>query len=154
MWQCSERGRLVRILGVDHGERRIGIAISDPTGTLARSLAIIEHESRAADVKRVLALAREHGAEEIVVGESLDEQGQPNLAGRRAGLFAEVLRASAGLRVVMWDESLSSQDARRIRIAGGASRKRRREHIDAAAAAVILQSYLDSQQAGKLGEQR
>ena len=142
----------MRVLAVDHGARRIGVAISDLTATLARPLTIIAHESRARDAERVLKLAREHQIQVIVVGESLDEQGEPNAAGRRARLFAEALRASAELRVVMWDESLSTQDARRLRIAGGASKKRRGARIDAAAAAVILQSYLESQQARQPGE--
>jgi putative holliday junction resolvase len=143
----------VRVLAVDHGERRLGIAISDPTGMLARPLLIFEHKSRAADVLRVLDLAREQQAQAIVVGESLDEQGQPNQAGRRARLFAEALRQSSMLIVVMWDESLSSQDARSWRIAGGAPRKRRRARIDAAAAAVMLQTYLDAQQTSTHGGQ-
>jgi putative holliday junction resolvase len=136
----------VRILAVDHGERRIGIAISDATGTLARPLVIIEHESRAADAQRVLVIAKENDVQRIVVGESLNEAGQPNEAGRRARRFADALRMSIDCPVVMWDESLSTQDARLMRIAGGTSRKRRRAGIDAAAAAIILQSYLDSKQ--------
>ena len=137
----------MRILAVDHGEVRIGIALSDPTGTLARPLVIITHRSRPEDARRVMDLAREHNAEEIVVGDSVDEEGRPNAAGRRARRFADELRESSKLRVVMWDESFSSQDALHLRIAGGASRKRRAAKLDAAAAALILQSYLDSQRA-------
>lgn len=136
----------MRTLAVDHGARRIGIAISDLTGTLARPLTIIDHISRAADAQRVLEVAREQQVELIVVGESLDEQGQPNPAGRSARRFADALTAAADIRVVMWDESLSSQDARDWRITSGASRKRRRARIDSAAAAVILQSFLDAQE--------
>ena len=136
----------MRVMAVDHGERRIGLAISDLTGTLARPLAMIQHESGLADAHRVIALAQEHHINLIVVGESLDEQGEPNRAGRRARRFADALEASGNLRVVMWDESLSTQDARSWRIASGASRKRRAGRIDAAAAAVILQSYLDSKE--------
>ena len=133
----------MRILAVDHGERRLGIAVSDGTGTLARPLTIIQHQSREADARRVQELARAQKVDLIVVGESRDEEGQPNQAGRRAQLFAGALRASGEFRVEMWDESLSSQDARGLLLAGGASRKRRARAIDAAAAAVILQSYLD-----------
>ena len=136
------------LLAVDHGEKRLGLAVSDGTDTIARPLGIIEHVSRAADAQRVLALAASHGATMIVVGESTDEEGHPNLAGRRARRFAEALRDLTPLPVVMWDESLSSRDAMEWRMAGGASRKRRRARIDAAAAAVILQSYLDAQRGG------
>jgi putative Holliday junction resolvase len=115
---------------------------------LARPLTILQHQSREADARRVLELARAEQAELIVVGESLDEEGQPNPAGRRAQRFAEALRAMTELRVDMWDESMSSLDAHGWRLAGGASRKRRGEAIDAAAAAVILQSYLDAHNPG------
>jgi putative Holliday junction resolvase len=140
----------VRALAVDHGEKRIGIAISDSTGTIARPLAVLKHTSRTEDAQQVLSLASEHRAEVIVVGESRDEQGNPNTAGRRAGRFAAALQSLTHIDVVLWDESLSSRDAREWRAAGGASRKRRRAGIDAAAAAVILQSYLEAQR-GLLG---
>jgi putative Holliday junction resolvase len=139
----------VRVLAVDHGEKRIGIALSDLTGTLARPLAILDHQSRDADVQHVTEIARDHRVELILVGESLDEDGHPNQAGRRARRFAEALRAVGELPVEMWDESLSSQDARLLRIAGGASKKKRAGAIDAEAAAVILQSYLDAHPAGQ-----
>src|SRR5574340_983010 len=126
----------MRVLAVDHGERRLGIAVSDVTGALARPLAIIQHQSREEDARRVQDLARVQNADLIVVGESLDEEGHPNQAGRRARRFADALGVSGEFRVVMWDESLSSQDARKLRLAGGASRKRRARAIDAAAAAV------------------
>jgi putative pre-16S rRNA nuclease len=134
----------VRALGVDHGEKRIGIAISDETGTLAAPLTIIKHISRIEDARRVLDLAETHGAGVIVVGESTDESGLPNLAGVRATRFAELLKTTTQTPVIMWDESLSSQDARERRLAAGARRKKRRSPIDALAAAVMLQSYLDS----------
>jgi putative Holliday junction resolvase len=135
----------MRILGVDHGEKRIGLAISDPTGTIAGPLNVIQHVSRALDAAQVAALAAEHGAELIVVGQSFDEEGRPNAAGRSAERFAEALKAQTPLPIVMWDESMSTADARAFRLEMGASRKKRAGHMDEAAAAVILQSYLDAQ---------
>ncbi len=137
----------MRALGVDHGEKRIGLAISDPTGTIAGPLSVIQHVSRSVDAAQVAALATEHGAELIVVGQSFDEAGRPNPAGRRAERFAEALKAQTTLPIVLWDESLSTLDARQFRIEMGASRKKRGGHVDDAAAAVILQSYLDAQRA-------
>ena len=125
----------MKILGVDHGEKRIGLAITDVTGTIAGPLTTIKHVSRAI----------EHDAELIVVGQSFDEEGAPNLAGRRAARFAEALMTQSEIPVKMWDESLSTQDARMARIELGASRKKRSGHLDELAAAVILQSYLDVQ---------
>lgn len=139
------------LLAVDHGEKRLGLAVSDVTNTIARPLEIIEHVSRATDAQRVLAIAASHGVTMIVIGESTDEEGHPNLAGRRARRFGEALRDLTPLPVVLWDESLSSRDALEWRMAGGASRKRRRARIDAAAAAVILQSYLDAQRGSVSG---
>jgi putative Holliday junction resolvase len=136
----------MRALAIDHGEKRIGIAVSDQTGTLARPLAIIEHVARTVDAGRVVELAMANEAALIVIGQSTDEQGIPNPAGRRAARFADALRLQTDVPVVLWDESLSTQDARAARIAGGISRKRRAKHIDAVAASIILQSYLDANQ--------
>jgi putative holliday junction resolvase len=135
----------MRVLGVDHGEKRIGLAISDSLGTLARPLTVIKHVSRALDAAQVLGLAVEHEVELIVVGESFDEQGRANVAGRRAHRFAEALKTQTRLPIVLWDESLSTADARAFRLEAGASRKRRSGHLDEAAAAILLQSYLDVQ---------
>jgi len=134
----------MRVLCVDHGEKRIGAAVSDFTGTIASPLPVIAHVARAVDAAQVAALASEQGAEKIIVGQSFDEDGNPNAAGRAAARFAEALRAQTSLPVEMWDESLSTQDARRARIQSGASRKRRAGHHDSLAAAVILQSYLEA----------
>ena len=133
----------VRILAVDHGEKRIGLALSDPTAAIASPLTVIAHVSRALDAAQVAALATEHDASLILVGQSFDEDGHPNAAGRSAARFAEALRLQTNLPVQMWDESLSTQDARASRIALGVSRKKRAGHHDALAAVVILQSYLE-----------
>jgi putative Holliday junction resolvase len=133
----------MRILAVDHGEKRIGLALSDPTATIASPLTVIAHVSRAVDAAQVAALAVEHQAGLILVGQSFDEDGNPNAAGRSAARFAEALRAQTDIPVQMWDESLSTHDARASRIALGVSRKKRAGHHDALAATVILQSYLE-----------
>lgn len=134
----------MRILCVDHGEKRIGVAVSDATGTIASPLTVINHVARAVDAAQVASVAAEQRAEKIIVGQSFDEDGKPNAAGRAAARFAEALRAQTSLPVEMWDESLSTQDARAARIQGGASRKRRAGHHDSLAAVVILQSYLEA----------
>ncbi len=134
----------MRVMGVDHGEKRIGLAISDSTGSLARPLGVIHHVSRKADAQMVGEQAAANGAELIVVGESFDEEGHPNAAGRRAEKFAEALRSSTLIPVAMWDESMSTQDARTVRIALGIGKKRRAAPVDANAAAMILQSFLDA----------
>jgi putative Holliday junction resolvase len=134
----------VRILAVDHGEKRIGLALSDPTGTIAGPLKVIEHVSRAVDAAQVADLAVQNDAGLIVVGQSFDEEGKPNPAGRRASRFADELRNQTSLPVELWDESFSTRDARAARIQLGVSRRDRAGHQDAFAAVVILQSYLES----------
>lgn len=135
----------MRILAVDHGEKRIGLAISDPTGTIANPLTVITHASRVIDAAQVATIAADSKAGLIVIGQSLDEDGQPNLAGRRATRFANAVRQQTDLPVQLWDESFSTQKARVSRIRMGVSRKQRAGHLDEIAATVILQSYLDAQ---------
>lgn len=134
----------VRILAVDHGEKRIGLALSDPTATIASPLKVIEHVSRLLDAAQVADAAHENDVGLIVIGQSFDEEGRPNLAGRRAAKFAAALKEQTQIPVVLWDESFSTQDARAARIALGVSRKDRSGHQDALAAVMILRSYLES----------
>jgi len=134
----------MRILAVDHGEKQIGLALSDPTATIATPLKVIQHVSRLMDAAQVANLAAENDAGLIVVGQSFDEEGKPNLAGRRAAKFAEALKQQTQTPVILWDESFSTQDARIARIEMGVSRKKRAGHLDELAATMILRSYLDA----------
>jgi len=134
----------MRVLAVDHGEKRIGLALSDPTATIASPFKVIEHVSRLMDTAQVANLAEENEVGLIVIGQSFDEEGVPNLAGRRAAKFAEALKEQTKIPIVLWDESFSTQDARASRIELGVSRKKRAGHHDSLAAVVILQSYLES----------
>ncbi len=134
----------MRVLAVDHGEKRIGLALSDPTATIASPFKVIEHASRLMDTAQVANLAEENEVGLIVIGQSFDEEGMPNLAGRRAAKFAEALRGQTQIPIILWDESFSTQDARASRIELGVSRKKRAGHHDLLAAVVILQSYLES----------
>lgn len=134
----------MRILAVDHGEKNIGLAISDPTATLASPLRVLKHVSRLMDAAQVANLAAENDVALIVIGQSYDEEGKPNLAGRRAAKFAEALKAQTQIPVVLWDESFSTQEARSTRIEMGVSRKKRGGHLDELAAVMILKSYLDA----------
>jgi putative Holliday junction resolvase len=134
----------MRILSIDHGEKRIGLALSDETATIASPLNVIEHVSRAIDAAQVADLATQNNVGLIVIGQSFDEDGNPNPAGRRAGRFADELKNQTDIPVELWDESFSTQDARAARIQLGVSRKKRAGHHDAFAAVVILQSYLEA----------
>ena len=96
------------------------------------------------DAAQVAALAQENGAGLIVIGQSFDEEGRPNMAGRRAARFADELKNQTDIPVELFDESFSTQDARATRIEMGVSRKKRSGHLDELAAVMILRSYLDS----------
>ncbi len=134
----------MRILAVDHGEKQIGLAISDPTATIASPLKVLKHVSRLMDAAQVANLAAENEAALIVIGQSYDEEGRPNLAGRRAAKFAEALKEQTQIPVILWDESFSTQEARSTRIEMGVSRRKRAGHMDELAAVMILKSYLDA----------
>jgi putative Holliday junction resolvase len=138
----------MRILAVDPGEKRIGIALSDPTGTIANPLTVIQHVSRALDAATIAQIAQENQAGLIVVGQALDDDGGPTPQSRRATRLAAAIRSQTDQPVVLWDESDSTQAARAARLAMGVPRRKRRGHLDDLAATVILQSYLDAQSSG------
>ena len=134
----------MRILAVDHGQKQIGLALSDETGMLARPLSIIPHTSKLVDAAQIAGIAAQWNTGLIIVGVSYDEAGDPNKAGRQAINFANELTLQTPIPIQFWDESLTTQDARAVRLASGASRKNRAGHLDDVAAAVLLQNYLDT----------
>lgn len=134
----------MRILAIDPGEKHLGVAISDPTGTIANPLTVITHVARLVDAATIAGLALDKEAGLIVIGQALDDEGEPTPQSRRAVRFAEAVRLQTSLPVELWDESGSTQAAREARFAMGVSRRKRRGHLDDLAATVILQSYLDS----------
>ena len=134
----------MRVLAVDPGDRRIGIALSDPTGTIANPLTVVKHISRPIDAATIAQLAHENQAALIVVGQSLDLDGRPTPQGRRAMRLAEAIKGQTTLPVELWDESGSTQAARAARTAMGVPRRKRRGHLDDLAATYILQTYLDA----------
>ena len=134
----------MKFLCVDPGEVRIGVAISDETGTLARPLAILGHVSRVIDAMEIMRLALQNQADAIVVGQALDSDGKPGPKARSAARLAEALQALEEIPIYLWDESYSSQKAAELRIAKGVSRKKRSQPIDDLAAALILQDFLEN----------
>jgi len=133
-----------RVLAVDPGDKRIGIAISDPTGTIANPLTVLKHISRSSNAAAIARLGEEYGAGKIIVGCPLDDNGHHGPQARKAVRLAEAIRSQTSLPVELWDESGSTQAARAARIAIGAPRRKRRGHLDEIAATYILQTYLDA----------
>jgi putative Holliday junction resolvase len=134
----------MRILAVDPGQKRLGIAISDPTGTLARPWGVVKHTSRPIDAATIAQIASDEGASQIVVGQSLDAEGKPTVEGRRAARLAAAIRTQTKIPVILWDETGSTQTARQTQIELGVPRRKRQGHLDEIAASVILQSFLDA----------
>lgn len=140
----------VKLLALDPGERRVGVAVSDPTGLIATPLTVIRRTSKAADFRQIFELLREQQAEALIVGHPLNADGsagpQARRAARYAAALAEALRDEGlELPLILWDEHGSTQRAREAMIASGRGPRDRRERVDAVAAAIILQDYLDVQ---------
>lgn len=133
------------LLAVDPGERRIGLAISDPSGTIGRPLTVLAHVSRLVDAAAIANLAQENGVKLIIIGQALNSDGEAGPAARKATRLAETLRTQTAIPVVLWDEGGTTVTARETLIEMGVSRSRRRGHQDALAAALILKSYIDAQ---------
>jgi putative holliday junction resolvase len=133
-----------RILALDLGEKRIGAAVSDEGRMLARSLLVFPRSSRAADFARIGQLAAEHEIKLILVGLPVRLDGIEGTKAAWARDYGAALGAAVGLPVIFWDESLSTVRAEASLTARGESRRKRRGRIDAVAAAMILQDYLDS----------
>jgi putative Holliday junction resolvase len=134
----------MRLMALDIGDRRIGVALSDPSKTLARSLRVVRRRSEEADVLEIASLVEEYEVEKIVVGHPLQLDGTAGEQARRVEAYVEKLREAAGVPIILRDEGLSTVRAREMMIEAGTKQKDRRTRIDAVAAAVILQDYIDS----------
>jgi len=133
----------MRVLGLDIGTRRVGVALSDPTGVIAQSLTVIPRRSWAQVIGAVVALIRGHRVERVVVGLPLRLDGGEGEAAANARRFADRLRHAAEIPVVLEDERLSTAEAERVMLEADVGRSTRRARRDAVAAALILQRYLD-----------
>ena len=134
----------MRILALDVGDRRIGVALSDPTGIIASPLTTLRREAERKDQEAIARLIEEHGAELVVVGLPLTLAGERGPQAERVVRFGDRLADALGVRVVYWDERHSTVDAERIVRSRARRRQAVRGAVDDVAAAVILQSYLDS----------
>ena len=132
----------MRVMALDFGERRIGVAISDPTGTLATPHTVIRRRSKVEDFAAVARLVTELEAERVVVGLPLSLNGEIGPQARRVMRYSQALQQTLDIPVELFDERYSTVTADELLTESG---RKRRVPIDAAAAAVILQDYLESQ---------
>jgi putative Holliday junction resolvase len=137
-----------RILGVDLGERRIGLALSDPTGFLASALRTAEVANPGEALKAVAAAAQEAGAVKVVIGLPRNMDGSLGPAAQKALKFVEDLRARIAAPVDTWDERLTTKSAHAVLIEAGTRREKRKGLVDRIAAQIMLQNYLDARGGG------
>lgn len=133
----------MRIMAIDYGDAHTGVALSDPTGLLAGTTATIHSRKAEVVLEELARLARENGAEELVMGFPRNMDGTE---GPRAQLyrdFAARVEEATGLKVVLWDERRTTVDAHRILFQAGQNAKKRKKTVDAVAASLILEGYLD-----------
>lgn len=136
-------GQEVRILALDVGEKRIGLAVSDPLGITAQGLGVLSRKDREADLAHILEVARKYRVQEIVVGLPRHMDGRPGKQAPEIMDLARSLGEALGVAVIPWEERLTSVEAERVLLKADVSRRRRRQVVDMLAAVLILQSYLD-----------
>lgn len=130
-------------MGLDIGDRRIGIALSDEEGLIASPKDTLERDRLEKDINRLLDMAEVEGVDEILVGMPISLDGSHGWQAQKVMKFVHALDERASIPVVPWDERLTTVAAERVLLEGNVSRKRRRHLIDKVAAAFMLQSYLD-----------
>jgi len=138
-----------RCLGLDFGDRRIGVAVSDPLGWTASPLPPVERVSWKKDLARVRSLLEEYRVALVVVGLPIRMDGTRGERAERTLEFVRRLQTTTRVPVVTWDERLSTREAERRMVEDDVRRERRREVIDGIAASLILQGYLDNRNAGE-----
>jgi putative holliday junction resolvase len=133
-----------RILALDLGKRRIGMAVSDPLGITAQGLPNIERTNKREDLAEVTRQAQEREATLILIGNPMHMSGAEGRQSRWVREFAEALEQRAGLPVRLWDERLTTVEASRVLRQSGISIEKRARAVDRLSAVILLQSYLDS----------
>ena len=133
----------MRILAIDHGSKRIGIAVSDELKMIAQPLEFIPAQPFAAFLARLEDLIRDKEVESILVGLPRNMDGSYGPAALKVQDFVTALKGVLSVPIKMWDERLTSAQANRLLIQGNVRRDKRKEKVDAMAAAILLQSYLD-----------
>lgn len=133
----------MRILGLDVGQKTIGVAISDPLGYTAQGITTIRRTKKINDIEEVKRICNEYSVETIVIGLPKNMNGSIGFAGEKIQEFSELLKESINLEIVFWDERLTTVAAHRAMLEADLSRGKRKKIVDKVAATYILQGYLD-----------
>jgi putative Holliday junction resolvase len=142
----------MRMLGLDIGERRIGVALSDPLMIMAGALTVVERVTDDAALKEIIDLARENEVESIVVGMPRSLDGSLGKQAQAVQSFVDLLKERTEIPVITWDERLSTVSAERTLLETGMKRDKRKKRRDSLAAAFILQGYLDREKSRSSGQ--
>ena len=132
----------MRIMAIDYGDAHTGIAISDPTGLLAGFTTVINSRRQEVVVEQVALIAKEHGAEELVLGHPVNMDGTLGPRSEKAKAMKVLLEEATSLPVVLWDERRTTIEAHQILNEGNYHGKKRKNTVDAVAASLILEGYL------------
>lgn len=132
-----------RLMGLDVGQKTIGVAVSDPLGLTAQGVTVVRRSDPARDLEALRSIVEEYGVGEVVVGLPIRTDGAPGPEAASVEEFMELLRRALGLPVAGWDERFTTAQAQRLMIDAGVSRSKRRAKIDMVAAAIILQGFID-----------
>lgn len=135
----------MKILGIDYGDARTGLSVSDPTGLIAGSPSVIAEWNRGKLLEKLTAYIRDNRIETIVLGYPKNMDGSVGARAEKCAALAEDLKARTGVPVVLWDERRTTVEAHQILREAGKKTKKHKKNVDAVAATLILQGYLDAQ---------
>ena len=133
----------MRVLALDAGEKRIGVAVSDPLGIIALGVTVITRKDPETDLKEIEKIIGEYKAESVVVGMPINMDGTKGRSAEKVNEFVEILKGRLSIPVYTYDERLSTKESEKFLISADVSRKKRKSVIDKMAAQLILESYLE-----------
>ncbi|WP_294350899.1 Holliday junction resolvase RuvX [uncultured Clostridium sp.] len=133
----------MRILGLDVGQKTIGVAVSDPLGFTAQGITTIRREKKSKDIEELKKICDEYKVETIVIGLPKNMNGTIGFAGEKIQEFSELIKEEIGIKIEFWDERLTTVAAHRAMLEADLSRGKRKKIVDKIAASYILQGYLD-----------
>ena len=144
MLETTPKGSFLRILGLDYGEKRIGVAICDELGLTAQGLSTIIRKNKKHDWELLGNLVKNYQVDKIVIGYPLKLDGSAGIQCEKVDRFTLLLEKTFALPVIKWQETLSTKEAEEILINSGVRWEKRKKMVDKLAACLILQNYLDS----------
>ncbi len=139
----------MRILGIDYGEKRIGLALSDRSNMVARSLKVLNRNGTRSWLEEIKAIVDQNKIEKIVIGLPRNMNGSLGEKAKEVLAFVKVLEKAVGVPTVTWDERLTTVSAEKVLLQAELSRKKRKDILDKLSACIILQNYLDSIESGQ-----